>query len=109
MDNDLIKTSKFLSLVLRHRPNRIGITLDEAGWVDVDALLAACEAHNRPIARETLHRVVATNDKRRFTIRDGRIRANQGHSVPVDLDLTPHRPPRLLYHGTIERHMLSIE
>jgi putative RNA 2'-phosphotransferase len=95
--------SKLLSLVLRHEPARIGITLDSAGWTDVAALLAALAAHGQPMSRAELDRLVASSDKQRFALSpDGtRIRANQGHSVSVDLQLPPRRPPALLYHGTV--------
>jgi putative RNA 2'-phosphotransferase len=111
MNEQLISTSKFLSLVLRHRPCTIGITLDAEGWVAVDELLAACSRHGKAISRELLDEVVRTNDKNRFAISpDGkRIRANQGHSVPVDLGLTPLEPPEYLYHGTVERFLPSIQ
>jgi putative RNA 2'-phosphotransferase len=110
MKKELISISKFLSLVLRHEPQAVGITLDEEGWVDVGDLLTACERHGRPIARPQLDEVVATNDKKRFSFStDGlRIRANQGHSVHVDLGLTPREPPELLYHGTVSKALESI-
>jgi putative RNA 2'-phosphotransferase len=103
-------TSKFLSLVLRHDPARIGIVLDEHGWTDVAALLAACAAHGQLITRAELEQIVATSDKQRFALsEDGtRIRANQGHSVEVDLDLEPAVPPARLYHGTIDRFVGAI-
>ena len=104
------KQSKFLSLVLRHDPARIGITLDSAGWTDVGALLAATAAHGTPISREELAHLVATSDKQRFALSpDGeRIRANQGHSVEVELELAPATPPAILYHGTVDRFLASI-
>ena len=110
MNRRNVKLSKFLSLVLRHRPEAVGLELDEGGWVRVDELLAACRRHNRPITRDQLKEVVATNDKRRFSFSpDGlRIRANQGHSVSVDLGLEPIEPPELLYHGTVDRFLDSI-
>ncbi|WP_327293407.1 RNA 2'-phosphotransferase [Streptomyces sp. NBC_01198] len=97
-----VKASKFLSLVLRHEPERIGVALDEGGWVDVGALLAACAAHGRPLTRAELDHVVATNNKRRFAFsEDGRrIRASQGHTVAVELGLAPAVPPDVLFHGT---------
>lgn len=97
-----VKASKFLSLVLRHQPERIGLALDEAGWVDVDRLLAACAEHGRKLSRAELEHVVATNNKRRFAFSaDGRrIRASQGHTVQVDLGLEPAAPPDVLFHGT---------
>jgi putative RNA 2'-phosphotransferase len=104
------KTSKFLSLVLRHEPARIGIALDSAGWTDVDALLAASAAHGVAITRDELVQIVATSDKQRFALSpDGaRIRANQGHSVEVELELAPATPPAILYHGTVDRFLDSI-
>ncbi len=98
----LISTSKFLSLVLRHQPETVGITLDATGWVATDELLAALERHGRPISRTDLEEVVRTSDKQRYALSpDGRlIRANQGHSVEVELDHAPAVPPELLYHGT---------
>jgi len=105
-----IQTSKFLSYVLRHRPDRIGITLDENGWVDVEELLEATRRQGKRLSRERLEQVVASSDKKRFALsEDGRrIRANQGHSVSVDLDLEPTEPPELLFHGTVERFLDSI-
>lgn len=104
------RTSKFLSYVLRHRPESVGLELDEAGWVRVDELLAACRSHNHAISRAELEEVVRTNDKRRFSFSpDGlEIRANQGHSVSIDLGLDPVAPPELLYHGTVARFLDSI-
>jgi putative RNA 2'-phosphotransferase len=98
-----VRISKFLSLVLRHDPSRIGITLDEGGWVDIDVLLAAAAAHGVALSRDGLRELVASSDKQRFALSaDGaRIRANQGHSVPVDLELRPREPPARLYHGTV--------
>jgi putative RNA 2'-phosphotransferase len=108
--NARTKTSKLLSYVLRHNPADIGITLDEAGWVSVDTLLAALEAHGTTLSREDLVEVVATNDKKRFALSDDgtRIRASQGHSVEVDLQLQPTEPPALLYHGTADRFLDAI-
>ena len=110
MNKQLVHISKFLSLVLRHKPQEIGITLDAEGWVAVDELLAAAARHGETTSREQLDEVVATNDKKRFSFSpDGRlIRANQGHSVEVDLGLVPVEPPELLYHGTVERFLDSI-
>lgn len=97
-----VRISRFLSMVLRHQPDAVGITLDEGGWVDVDVLMAACAAKGRRFSRATLDHVVATNNKQRFSFSaDGRrIRANQGHSVEVDLGLAAAAPPDVLYHGT---------
>jgi putative RNA 2'-phosphotransferase len=104
------KTSKFLSLVLRHEPERIGITLGDAGWTNVDALLAASALHGVTITRDELAEIVRSSDKQRFALSaDGtQIRANQGHSVEVDLKLEPTPPPATLYHGTVDRlHVLD--
>ncbi len=103
-----VRTSKFLSLVLRHKPETIGIELDASGWVDVEVLLEACKEHGRTISIEQLHAVVDNNDKQRFVIRDGRIRANQGHSLSVTLGLESVEPPDLLFHGTVEKFVESI-
>jgi putative RNA 2'-phosphotransferase len=96
------RVSKFLSLVLRHKPETIGIVLDEAGWTDVDGLLTACSAHGVQLTREELTALVASSDKQRFALSgDGqRIRANQGHSVEVELGLPDATPPARLFHGT---------
>ncbi len=104
----MAEISRFLSLVLRHKPEVIGIALDAQGWVDVDVLLAALRAHGRSVTREELERVVATSDKKRFALEGDRIRAHQGHSVDVDLDLRPEAPPPRLYHGTVARFVESI-
>ena len=110
MKSQLVATSKFLSLVLRHRPEVVGIELDAEGWVPVEDLLAACAQHGRAITREQLNAVVRTNDKQRFAFSaDGsRIRANQGHSLQVDLGLLSVEPSELLYHGTVPRFLESI-
>ncbi|MER5463403.1 RNA 2'-phosphotransferase [Streptomyces sp. NPDC002668] len=96
-----VKVSKYLSKHLRHQPERIGIVLDENGWVPVDELMRSAAEHGFRITRAELDHVVAVNDKQRFTIDGTRIRANQGHSVEVDLDLPPAEPPAYLYHGTV--------
>lgn len=98
----LVKVSKYLSKHLRHQPERLGLTLAPGGWVGVDNLLAACATNGMRVTRAELDEVVAKNSKRRFSFSpDGsRIRANQGHSVDVDLELAPSAPPDVLYHGT---------
>ncbi|WP_406204920.1 RNA 2'-phosphotransferase [Kitasatospora sp. NBC_01560] len=105
-----VRTSKMLSRVLRHEPERIGITLDEAGWVRVDVLLAALAAKGGRLTRAELDHVVATNNKRRFGYsEDGlSIRANQGHTVAVDLGLAAAEPPAVLFHGTASRSLDAI-
>lgn len=104
----LLKVSKYLSRHLRHDPDRIGIELDEHGWVEVDALLQALTDQRFPVTRAELEEVVARNDKQRFALRDGRIRANQGHTVDVDLALDPAEPPPVLFHGTSVRFLDDI-
>lgn len=102
--------SKFLSYVLRHHPEEIGVELAADGSIEVEALLAALANHGRSIDRVELERVVATSDKQRFAFNaDGtRIRANQGHSVEVDLGLAALAPPSVLFHGTVARFLPSI-
>jgi putative RNA 2'-phosphotransferase len=102
--------SRFLSLVLRHRPDAIGVVLDDQGWIEVDQLLQALAAHRGPVTREALEALVRTSDKQRFAFsEDGlRIRAQQGHSVPVALGYAPTAPPPVLYHGTVARALPSI-
>ena len=102
--------SKYLSKYLRHRPEELGLDLRPGGWVPVDQLLAASARRGFPISREELDEVVARNDKKRFAFdRSGTmIRAQQGHSAPVDLGLEPAEPPPELYHGTPERNLPKI-
>jgi putative RNA 2'-phosphotransferase len=100
-----VRLSKRLSLYLRHAPDKIGLKLDSAGWADVDDILAALH-----ITRAQLAEVVATNDKQRFAFSDDgrRIRASQGHSIPVELDLPRRIPPAVLYHGTVAKFLGEI-
>ena len=104
--NDEIKKdkqlSRFLSKILRHKPEMIGICLDSEGWVDVSVLLQALSQTNHPIDRQRLEYIVANNDKQRFAFDESKqkIRASQGHSVNICLDLSPSTPPDVLYHGT---------
>jgi putative RNA 2'-phosphotransferase len=109
-DQRLVRVSKFLSKHLRHEPERIGLALEAGGWVRVGDLLDACARAGFPIGREELDEVVARNSKQRFSFDASgeRIRANQGHSVAVDLQLEPQSPPETLYHGTGERSVPSI-
>ncbi|MFI2783975.1 RNA 2'-phosphotransferase [Streptomyces sp. ALB3] len=103
-----VKVSKFLSKHLRHEPGRIGIRLDAQGWVAVDELLRACARHGVTLTRAELEHVAASSDKQRFAVDGDRIRANQGHSVTVDLGLPPVEPPAYLYHGTVARTLDAI-
>ncbi len=101
-------TSKFLSLVLRHKPETIGITLDKNGWADVSELL---DKMNDDITLEILEEIVKTNDKKRFAFNDDKtkIRASQGHSIGIDLNISSKIPPDILYHGTAEKFLESIK
>lgn len=101
-NSQLVKISRYLSKHLRHQPDRLGIKLLPGGWVAVDELLAACQKNAFPISWTQLEEVVANNDKQRFSFDSTGtlIRANQGHSVEVDLQLEPVIPPDVLYHGT---------
>lgn len=103
-----VKVSKYLAKHLRHRPERIGLTLDAGGWVEIDEVIAAAAAHGFPFTREELDHVVAVNDKRRFSVEGTRIRADQGHTVDVDLGLPEAVPPSYLYHGTVPRNLAAI-
>jgi putative RNA 2'-phosphotransferase len=110
MDRRLVTVSKFLAKHLRHAPDALGLTLQPGGWVSVDLLLAASERAGFPIGYDELIQCVETNDKGRFSF-DGTgdlIRANQGHSVEVDLQLEEKQPPEVLFHGTVERFLPSI-
>lgn len=104
------RISKLLSYVLRHRPDEFGLELAPGGWVDIDALLVALEKQGHDVSLQLLQEVVATNSKQRFAVSpDGRqVRANQGHSAPIDLMLPPVEPPAELWHGTASRFLKSI-
>ena len=101
---------KFLALVLRHKPGVIGLEIDREGWVEVENLIARCRKKGIDLDRETLNRVVETDEKGRypFSPEGDKIRACQGHSLPVDLGLKPVSPPKYLYHGTTMRVLSSI-
>jgi putative RNA 2'-phosphotransferase len=101
------RVSKLLSFGLRHRPDELGLQLDAAGWADVDQVLESLAVRGEQLTLEELLQVVATSDKKRFALsEDGRrIRANQGHSVSVELGLRPREPPPRLYHGTVDRFL----
>ena len=110
MDRRLVTVSKFLAKHLRHAPDALGLTLKPGGWVLVDDLLAASKRVGFSIEYDELIECVETNDKQRFSFDDtgDLIRANQGHSVEVDLHLEEKQPPEILYHGTVERFLASI-
>lgn len=107
-EKERTRLSKFLSLVLRHEPQMIGLQLDAGGWVEIAHLLAACRRHGRPFEMAELNEVVATNEKKRFAFsEDGRrIRANQGHSVDVELGYSPQAPPTRLYLKMMQKNSL---
>ena len=104
------KHSKFLSLLLRHQPEVIGLELDGQGWASVNVLIAKMTQHGRPISLAMLKKVVATNNKQRFAFNEDetKIRANQGHSISIDHGYTAKTPPEPLYHGTAKKHLKSI-
>ena len=105
-----VKISKFLSLVLRHKPEEIGLSLDANGWASVDDLIKKCTTYGKEFTREELNQVVANNDKKRFAFSEDRkkIRASQGHSIEVDLKYEAKTPPDVLFHGTATRFLNSI-
>lgn len=111
-ENRLKGYSKFLSYVLRHKPDVIGLELDGGGWADIDELLRKAEDHRRArgLNREVLEEIVATNNKKRFAVSDDgrRIRARQGHSIEVDLGDEPREPPERLFHGTPQQFVEPI-
>lgn len=106
----LTETSKFLSLILRHKPEVIGITLDEHGWADVEEVIAGI-SKTREFDRDMLVEIVRTDQKQRYSFNEDAtlIRANQGHSVPVDVELETAKPPQILWHGTGEKYVSSIQ
>ncbi len=103
-------TSKLIALVLRHKPEEIGITLDEHGWANVNELIAGI-ARMQPFDMAALEEIVSTDEKQRYSFNDDKtlIRANQGHSIPVDVELEQKTPPEFLYHGTGEKYTVSID
>lgn len=107
----LAQLSKFISLILRHKPETINITVDEHGWADVDELIAGINHTGKKISLPILKEIVANDSKQRYSFNqdDTLIRANQGHSISVDVELTEQEPPKFLYHGTASRFIGSIE
>jgi putative RNA 2'-phosphotransferase len=110
MTQERIRTSKFLSLVLRHKPEEIGLVLDQNGWADIVELIEKAGTRGVVLTRELIAEIVATSDKQRFAIDASgqRIRANQGHSVDIELGLEPRMPPVTLFHGTAEASVAAI-
>lgn len=109
MSNDSM--SKFISLILRHHPEAAYIELDEHGWAEVDKLIEGIRRTGKRINRELLEEIVRTDNKQRYSFNEDKtyIRANQGHSVPVDVGLKEQEPPVFLYHGTAAGFLASIE
>lgn len=110
VDKALVSTSKFLSLVLRHQPELIGLSLDTNGWADLQELVLLANTSGHSMTADDILTIVKSSEKQRFTLDSSgrKIRANQGHSVKVDLELTPSHPPAILYHGTTTRFLPSI-
>lgn len=106
-----VKLGRFLSLVLRHEPGAAGIMLDENGWADVEELLSGVRNSGRQIDMDTLERIVRENNKQRYSFNEDhtKIRANQGHSIQVDVELKETKPPQYLFHGTASRFLPSIQ
>lgn len=106
----LTRTSRYISLILRHKPETIGITLDEHGWASVDELIAGV-SRTHPLTMESLEEIVRTDEKQRYSFNGDKtlIRANQGHSIPVDVELPELEPPAILYHGTGIKYGPSID
>ena len=108
MDKDLVNISKFLSYVLRHNPQEIGLSLDSNGWGNIDELIILCNLYGHNLSKDILLKIATNDIKERFAIKDNRIRANQGHSINIDLHADQIIPPPTLYHGTAVRFFNSI-
>lgn len=107
---DLNNISKFISLILRHKPETIGITLDCHGWANTDELISGIAERNKGFNMEMLEEIVRNDNKQRYSFNEDKtlIRANQGHSIQVDVELKKNSPPEILYHGTAEKYVKSI-
>lgn len=108
--NDFVKMGKYISLILRHKPEIINLKIDEHGWANVDELLKGINNSGRYISKEMLNMIVETNDKKRYQYNNDhtKIRANQGHSIRVDVELHEKVPPDVLYHGTAQEYLDKI-
>lgn len=104
------KISKFLSLILRHQPEVVGLSLEESGWISIEKLIKACTDYGKNFTFAELKEVVETNDKKRFAFNENetKIRANQGHSIKVEIEFEEKIPPAILYHGTAEKNVGAI-
>jgi putative RNA 2'-phosphotransferase len=111
MTPQLIRVSKFLAKYLRHEPEELGLTLMPGGWVSIAAVIEGARQKHFPVTLEEIKECVKLNDKKRFSLDSTQtlIRANQGHSTPVDLQLEEKEPPALLYHGTVNRFLAEIK
>ena len=109
-DNAIIKTSRYISLILRHKPEAAGIRLDKNGWANVEELIRGV-SKTHPLDMALLEEIVATDDKQRYSFNEDktRIRANQGHSIPVDVEFEELEPPEKLWHGTATKYVTDIE
>lgn len=109
-DSQLEKTSRYISFLLRHRPEAAGLTLDEHGWANTTELIE-CVSKTRHITMTLLEQIVSTDEKQRYAFNADKslIRANQGHSIPVDVELIPFAPPKKLWHGTAKKYVDSID
>lgn len=111
MSNDT-ELGKYIALILRHKPETIEASLDEHGWMEVDTLINGINSHsNHHIDMERLERIVKEDNKGRYSFGEDKllIRANQGHSVSVDVEMPEMTPPDILYHGTGEKFVASID
>lgn len=108
---DLQSISKYMSLILRHKPEVIGIYIDEHGWANVEKLIQGIAKNNPGFNMEALEEIIKTDNKQRYSFNDDKtlIRANQGHSIQVDVELEEKEPPNVLYHGTGEKYVTSID
>ncbi len=111
MKNKVVNLSRFLSMILRHKPQVIGIKLDKNGWCSVNELLLKMNSYGKNITIEDLNKIVTTDNKQRYSFSEDMksIRANQGHSIYVELDLKEYSPPSILYHGTVDRFIDNIK
>ena len=110
-EKQMLSCSKFISLVLRHKPEAIGITLDAYGWADTNALINGMNKAGHSVSMDDIEKIVRLDEKQRYIFNDGqtKIRASQGHSIPVDVGLSESVPPDVLYHGTAARYLESIQ
>lgn len=111
MASNLTHISKFLSYILRHHPEDIGLKVDDHGWAHLPSLIKKSQKHGKQLDRSNILKIMESSAKQRFSLSDDSqyIRAGYGHSIEVDLDLEPRRPPEILYHGTAVKNLSSIK